>query len=135
MLLVSRKSEYPTNRKFGLFFALLFTVVGVYLYHLEKTFISNFLFSLAAIFFLIAFVKPALLAPLNLAWAKFGLVLGLVISPIIIAIIFFGLITPVGLFLRLCKRDELRLLDEEKDTYWRKRCLDTSPKHNFEQQF
>ena len=59
-----------------------------------------------------------ILTPLNKAWIKFGEILGSIVSPIVMAIIFFGIITPTGLLLKLIGKDVLKLKQNKKDTYW-----------------
>ena len=69
--------------------------------------------------FLVAtLVNPDVLLPLNRLWMRFGLLLGMIISPIVMGIIFFGLFTPMSLTMRLFRRDELRLRFKNKKTHW-----------------
>lgn len=73
----------------------------------------------AAPFALLAFFLPAALAPLNRAWTALGFAMGAVVSPLVMAILFFLVFTPIGLFLRLTGKDLLSLrLDRKKPSYW-----------------
>ena len=73
---------------------------------------------IGVIFFITTFVKASLLLPLNKLWMRFGLLLGQIISPLVLGIIFFGIFTPVALLMRLSGRDELRLKFKNKTSYW-----------------
>ena len=73
------------------------------------------------IFLALSFLKPQLLSPLNLAWIKFGELLGRIIAPIVMALIFFFILTPLSLIIRLFGKDLLKLKISQKDTYWIKR--------------
>ena len=90
--------QLPSNRKFGFFFAVVFALIGVYFVYMGSGDITvavayGFLV-LAVIFLLVAFVKADILSPLNMLWMRFGLLLGLIVSPIVLGVIFFGLFTP-----------------------------------------
>jgi hypothetical protein len=88
-------------------------------------------FLCVALFFL-AFVASNLLQPLNLLWYKLGMLLGKIVSPIVLGAIFFLMITPVALFLRLLKRDELRL--KLASTNWKSK-IETTDIDSFKNQF
>lgn len=73
----------------------------------------------AAAFFVIAYTQPSLLAPLNRAWTKLGLLLFKVVSPIVLGLLFYLCITPIGLLMRACGKDPLRLKrDPQTSSYW-----------------
>ena len=92
-------------------------------------------FILSALFLAITIVKPAALLPLNKLWLRFGLLLGMIISPIILAVIFFGLFTPIALGMRLFGRDELRLKGKEQITFWKLKESAEQSLSTFEKQF
>ena len=76
----------------------------------------------ALVFLILALVQPKLLAPLNRAWTRFGLLLGAIVAPIVMGVIYFGLITPMALLARLLGKDFLRLKrDPAAATYWLQR--------------
>lgn len=112
--------ELPTNKKFGLFFAFIFFVSAVIAFlYLGKTSVFTIGFAvLCALFFVISLTKADLLYPLNKMWMSLGLLIGMVISPIVLGLIFFGIFTPVSLITRLFGRDELSLRFLKKETYW-----------------
>ena len=72
----------------------------------------------AALFIFLAFFQSNLLLPFNVLWAKLGLLLGNIVSPIILGVIFFLLISPVAIFTRIFGRDILRLKSKSLPTYW-----------------
>ena len=74
--------------------------------------------AISGIFLIITIINANALLPLNKLWMKFGILLGMIVSPIIMGLIFFGIFTPVGVFMRLFKRDNLRLSFKKKKTYW-----------------
>ena len=81
------KIELPTNRKFGLFFTFVFLVVASYFFLRDSILISYIFFALAAVLLLITFINEHALLPLNKLWMRFGQLLGIIISPMILGII------------------------------------------------
>ena len=111
--------QLPTNKKFGFFFAAVFLVATTYFYINNASSSIVYTLSVVALSFLVAtLVNPDVLLPLNRLWMRFGLLLGMIISPIVMGIIFFGLFTPMSLTMRLFRRDELRLRFKNKKTHW-----------------
>jgi len=110
--------ELPSNRKFGFFFTFVFTLAAAYfLYTANLTWAYVFLI-VALIFLLITLIKSDALRPLNKLWMRFGLLLGMIVSPIVLGIIFFGMFTPIAILMRLTGRDELRLKFSQKVSHW-----------------
>ena len=131
----SKNIVLPTNRKFGFFFTGVFLLLGVYLIHEALVNYSYILFSISASLFFITLLKPDTLLPLNKLWMRLGLLLSLIISPIVLGVIFFGLFTPVGLLLRLFGRDELKLKLDPSKSKWKSRDGDTLKSETFRNQF
>ena len=77
-----------------------------------------FFFAAASIFLFITMIKSDALLPLNKLWMYFGILLGMIVSPIVLGIVFFGLFTPIAMFMRLSGRDELRLKFTQKTSHW-----------------
>mgnify|MGYP005991245999 CR=1 FL=1 len=124
----------PSNRKFGFFFTLVFLLTAGYFW-LNESIIAAYVFgSLGTTFLLTALFKEDVLLPLNKLWMRFGLLLGKIISPIVLALIFFGLITPYSILMRLFGRDELRIKLIKRRSHWKSRNQST-PQTNFKQQF
>ena len=111
--------ELPTNKKFGFFFTALFLIATTYFYiNNASSSVVSALGIVTLSFFVATLVNPDVLLPLNRLWMRFGLLLGMIISPIVMGIIFFGLFTPMSLTMRLFRRDELRLRFKNKKTHW-----------------
>jgi signal transduction histidine kinase len=108
------ESALPSDRKFGWTFAALFVLIGA-LYH-------PWLIALGALFAVVTVARAELLAPLKRAWMRLGELLNRVVSPVVMALIFFAVFTPVGLVMRAFGRDALSLRYEPKaDSYWKRR--------------
>jgi hypothetical protein len=124
-----------SDRVFGVVFALFCSVVA--LAPLMKGGpIRIWAGILAAVFLVCALARPTLLAPLNLQWQRFGQLLQKFINPIVIALLFFSTIVPLGLVMRLLKRDALRLKwDRVSDTYWILRQPPGPPPESMKDQF
>ena len=128
------KVELPSNKKFGFFFTFIFGLAAAYFYVTSSISLSYSLVGASAIFLLVTIVKADILLPLNKLWMRFGLLLGMIASPIILGIIFFGLFTPVALLMKLCGRDELRLKFKNKASHWISRS-DSVQSDSFNYQF
>tara|TARA_Y100000588_G_C14266148_1_gene929966 strand:+ start:1225 stop:1626 length:402 start_codon:yes stop_codon:yes gene_type:complete len=127
--------ELPSNRKFGLFFAAVFVLAFIYLLKVGAHSIGCIFGALAIIFFCVALTKSELLLPLNKFWMCFGLILGAVVSPIVLGMIFFILFTPIGMLMRLFGRDELRLKSGSAASYWKTRNPSGPTADSFKNQY
>ena len=123
--------KISSNRSFGIVFFIVFLLIA--LYPLLKgsdlriwSLISSF------IFLILGLINSKLLTPLNIVWLKFGLFLGKIISPLIMGLIFFFVVTPIGIIMRLLKRDLLSLKYNKKKSYWIEK---TGPKSKMNNQF
>ena len=110
-----------SNRSFGLLFFIVFIVVG--LWPVIKGEAANIYLILISLFFLIfGLINSKILSPFNKAWIKFGEILGLIIAPIIMALVYFIILTPISLIVRMFGKDLLGLkFLKNQDTYWTKR--------------
>ena len=115
------KTVLPSNRSFGWTFTGIFVVFGAY--GLWKGGAAqSFLLALAAVTALVTVTRDSWLAPLNRAWMKLGELMGRVVSPIVLGVIFFGVFTPAGAIMRLVGRDAMcRRFDAAARSYWVKR--------------
>jgi saxitoxin biosynthesis operon SxtJ-like protein len=127
--------EGSSDRSFGLVFAGVFLVVACWpLFHRELP--RWWVLGVAGVFAVIAIWKPALLTRLNWLWTKLGLLLGKVVSPIALSILFYGVITPIGAVMRLTGKDPLRLkLDSGANSYWIQRKPPGPPPDSMTNQF
>jgi succinate-acetate transporter protein len=110
-----------SNRSFGILFFLVFLILS--LWPLKSGNNLNFYFFVISVIFLIlGALNSKLLSPLNKAWIKFGEILGLIIAPIVMSLVYFVILTPVSLIVRLFGKDLLGLkFIKENETYWIKR--------------
>jgi len=128
------KIELPSNKKFGYFFTFIFAVLATYFTWVDSVLLAKSLAVLSASFLLITLISPQILLPLNKLWMRFGLLIGMIISPIVLALIFYGIFTPYALVMRLFGRDELDLRLKKAETSWKIRSQEM-PQTNFKQQF
>jgi hypothetical protein len=113
-----QRVEGSSDRSFGLVFAGVFLLIAAWpLFHGATP--RWWAVGVAAIFAVVAVIRPTLMAGLNRLWIKLGVLLGKVISPIALGILFYGVIAPIGAAMRLTGKDPLRLeLDSSADSYW-----------------
>ena len=119
-----------SNKSFGLLFFVVFLIIG--LWPLKNGENINFYFITASVIFLfLGLINSKLLSPLNKSWIKLGEILGIIIAPIVMALVYFVILTPVSLIVRIFGKDLLSLkLLKEKETYWieRKKSLGSMKK-------
>ncbi len=107
-----------SDRAFGIVFAVVFLIIGVLPLAFGGT-VRIWSLAVSAAFLAIAFLRPVLLAPLNRLWTRFGLLLHKIVSPVVLGIMFFAVITPMGLLRRALVKDPLRLrFDRQARSYW-----------------
>ena len=124
-----------SDRSFGLVFAGFFTVVGV-LSLIGGGHRWPYWFGAAVVFALVAFTIPHVLAPLNRLWTKFGLLLHMIVSPVILGLLYYVFITPVGFLMRTSGTDPLRLrYDPDAESYWIRRDPPGPAPDTFKNQF
>jgi hypothetical protein len=114
----SPEIKLPSNHKFGFFFSTIFLLASLYSYYIDTEVIAYVLGALCGTFLVITIINAKILLPLNKLWMKFGVLLGMIVSPIIMGIIYFGIFTPIAIVMRLSGRDELRLRLKKQKTYW-----------------
>ena len=110
--------DLPSNRKFGFFFTFVFALATTYFYYSANVTWTYVFIAAALIFLLVTLVKSDILLPLNKLWMRFGFLIGMIVSPIVLGIIFFGLFTPIAMLMRLGGRDELRLKLTKRASHW-----------------
>ena len=107
-----------SDRGFGVVFAVVFVAIGLFPL-LNGGPPRAWALGIAAVFLAVALVRPSLLAPLNRVWFKFGLLLQRVVNPLVMAVIYFAVVTPTGLIMRALGKDPLRLKhDPDARSYW-----------------
>ena len=120
-----------SNRSFGFVFFVVFLLISIYPL-LKDGDIRLWSLIISLIFLFLGLLNSNLLSPLNKLWFKFGLLLGKIFSPIIMGIIFFLVVTPIAIIMRLFKKDILNLEFKENNTYWIDK---TGPKSKMKNQF
>jgi len=126
------KVTMSTERNFGLVFGTFFLIIGLYPVLKNENFIYWSLL-ISFLFYFFSFVFPKILFLPNKIWFKIGMVLNTFVSPIILGIIFFFIVTPTGIIMRLLKKDLLNLnLKTSKKSYWIKR---KTPLESMKKQF
>ena len=113
-----------SEKSFGILFGIVFLLISLW-----PLFSSNNLrlwsLTISLIFFIITFLKPEILKPLNSIWIKFGEILGKVVAPIVMGIVFFVVLTPISLIVRAFGKDLLGLkITDKKNSYWIRRKKD-----------
>jgi len=131
-----QRSNLPSNRNFGFLFAGLFALLSAYAaYQGAESFRVYGWLTAGVVIGLIAVVAPNSLTPFNKAWMKLGDFMGKVVSPLVLGVIFFVLITPIALLTRLFGRDELRLKKADVSSYWIDRAPPGPAGDSFKNQF
>ncbi len=125
-----------SDRAFGITFAVVFALLGGYFTILSPSTAGSWLLCISGAFLAVAFMRPATLRPLNFLWFKFGLLLHKVVSPIVMGLMFFLVITPFAIVMKLAGRDHLRLkFDAAQESYWVKREEPGPSPESFKKQF
>ena len=114
---MQKNIKLPSNRNFGVVFFIVFLIIALWPI-LKQNEIRIWSLIISFIFFVLGLINSKLLTPLNKIWFKFGILLGNIISPIVMGIVFFLVVTPTGLIMRLFRKDILKLKKNSNDSYW-----------------
>ncbi len=127
---MSDNIKISSNRSFGIVFFIFFLILSLWpIFKGEEIRINLLIISI--IFLVLGLMKSRFLTPLNIIWFKFGILLGKFVSPIVMGIIFFLVVTPTGYIMRLIGKDLLRL-KKNKNSYWIKKVnYKTTMKNQF----
>ena len=120
-----------SNRSFGIVFFVFFLIVAFWPLKNEGD-LRIWSLVVSIIFLLLGLFNSKILTPLNIIWFKFGLLLGKIIAPIVMGIIFFFVVTPIGIIMRIFRKDVLNLKKNKNNSYWIKK---TGPKSIMKNQF
>ena len=123
--------KISSNRNFGIVFFVVFLLIALYplTYGGE---IRIWLLIISTIFLILGLLNSKILTPLNKIWFKFGILLGKIVSPLIMGIIFFLVVTPIGFIMRLLGKDVLNLKYNKNKSYWIEK---NGPKSKMKNQF
>ena len=120
-----------SNKSFGIVFFIVFLIVGLFpLINDQEMKVWSLLVSL--IFLILGLINSTILTPLNKIWFKFGILLGKIVSPIIMGMIFFLVVTPIGILMKILKKDLLNLKYNNDQSYWIEK---NEPKSKMKNQF
>ena len=120
-----------SNRSFGIVFFIFFILIAIYpLTYYGEIRIWSLIISLT--FLVLALLNSKILTPFNKLWFKFGIILGKIISPVIMGLIYFFIVTPIGLTMRLLRKDILNLKYNKNKSYWSEK---NGPKSKMKNQF
>jgi len=118
--LKNSKIKIPSNKSFGLVFFIFFIIISLYpLVNKEEIRVWSLIVSL--IFLLLGLIDSKILTPLNKIWFKIGIYLGNIVSPIVMGIIFFFVVTPTGIIMKLLGKDILNIKYSKNNSYWIKK--------------
>jgi len=120
-----------SNRSFGIVFFVVFLLIAIYPIFKDGN-IRIWSFVIAILFLFLGLINSRILTPLNKAWFKFGLFLGKIISPVVMAIIFFTVVTPISFIMRILGKDLLNIKYNNNKSYWIER---SGPKSKMKNQF
>ena len=117
------ETKKNSTKSFGILFFIVFFVIGVWpVFNSENLRLWSIILSF--LFLISGLVNANFLNPLNRAWIKFGEILGKIIAPVVMFLIFFVLITPYGFVIRIFGKDLLNIKLSNKTSYWIKREKD-----------
>ena len=117
MYKLTEKKKIGSNKSFGIIFFIVFLIIAFWPL-LNNAEIRVWSIFVSLIFLLASLIKPKILSPLNYFWLKLGKFIGILISPIVMAIIFFFVVTPVGFIMKILGKDLLNTKLKNKSSYW-----------------
>jgi len=113
----SQKIKISSNKSFGIVFFLVFLIISIFPLFKDGN-IRIWSLIIAIIFLILGLMNSKILTPLNKIWFKFGIVLGSFISPIVMGVVFFVIVTPTALIMKVLGKNLLNLKRDNKKTYW-----------------
>ena len=123
--------KISSNRSFGIVFFIVFLLIALYPFTYGGE-IRIWSLIISILFLILGLLNSKILAPLNKIWFKFGILLGRIVSPLIMGIIFFLVVTPIGFIMRLLGKDVLNLKYNKNKSYWIEK---NGPKSKMKNQF
>ena len=120
---IFENDRMPSERAFGWTFAVLFAILSAYLFYIGVHYSTTVIVSLALLFLTIC--KPSTLSLPNLMWFRFGKLLQILVSPILLGLIFFGIFLPLKIIIKILGKKLLNTtIDPNADTYWEPKKID-----------
>jgi len=128
---MQKNIKLPTNRNFGIVFSVVFLLIALWPL-LKQNDVRIWSLIISIIFLILGLLNSNILLPLNKLWFKFGILLGNIVAPVVMGIVYFLVVTPTGLIMRILRKDLLNLKKNNKNTYWIDKDNSNS---NFKNQF
>ena len=113
----NQKIKIGSNKSFGIVFFIVFLVIAFWPM-LNGNEINYWLLTMSIVFLILGLINSKILTPLNKIWFKFGILLGNVIAPIVMGIIFFLIVTPTSIIMKILGKDVLNLKKNNNNSYW-----------------
>ena len=123
--------KISSNKSFGIVFFIFFLIVSIYPLFDDRT-LRVWSLVISAIFLILGILNSKILTPLNKLWFKFGILLGKIVSPVVMGIVFFAVVTPISLIMKILKKDLLNMKKNKKPSYW---IAKSGPKSRMKNQF
>ena len=114
---MQKNIKLPTNRNFGIVFSVVFLLIALWPL-LKQNDVRIWSLIISIIFLILGLLNSNILLPLNKLWFKFGILLGNIVAPVVMGIVYFLVVTPTGLIMRILRKDLLNLKKNNKNTYW-----------------
>ena len=127
--MISKNIKVSSNRSFGIVFFIFFFIISIFPL-LKNEDIKIWAVIIAIIFLILGLLNSSILYPLNKIWFKFGILLGNVVSPIVMGIVFYAVVTPTSIIVRMFGKDLLNLKKNNKKSYWIDKSLIKSKMKN-----
>ena len=114
---INMEISRSSNKNFGIVFFIVFIIIAFWPLLDDKSY-RLWAIIISLIFLILGLINSKLLTPLNTLWFKLGILLGKIVSPLVMGIIFFVVVTPIALLMKLFKKDVLNLTFNKKNSYW-----------------
>ena len=122
----------PSNKNFGITFSIVFFILFIIFYDVSKLYFS-ILLALSIILLILGLNNSELLSKPNKYWNRFGILLGTIIAPIVMSVVFYLVVVPIGIIMKIIKSNYLDIkIDKNLHSYWKKK---DNSKFNFDDQF
>ena len=128
---MNKNTKFPTNKNFGIVFSIVFLIIALFPLINDGS-LRIWSLTVSMVFLFLGLINSKILTPLNKIWFKFGLILGRIVSPVIMGIIFFLVVTPIAFIMRLVGKDLLNLKFNKNKSYWIEK---NGPKSKMKNQF
>ena len=130
-IMKNNEIKISSNKSFGIVFAIVFFLIALWPI-IKSDDIRIWSLIVSIIFLILGIMNSSILTPLNKIWFRFGIFLGNLIAPVVMGIIFFFVVTPIGLIMRLFGRDLIKLKKNNENSYWiEKKDTESSMKKQF----